>query len=308
MPHFIDFMKTLKKTLPLDTLQILDVLQREGTYSSASAHLNRSVSALSYQIQKLEDELGILILDRSGHRAVFTQVGQILVENGRQLLAWSDELINQIQRFSSGWESELFVSYDGIIGQDIALSLIADMATECSTQLYVQEDILSGGWEALTSGKADILISSMPNIELPNTVNIKTIGSVEMIWVAAKNAPILDEPNPLSESTRREHTIIAVADTAKSAPKVTKNILLNQKTSTVSSMTSKLTAIQRNLGIGTLPKQLITTELEAGSLVEIGHARTVDIVLAWQIGNMGKAKTLALKKLEKCWRASAQTD
>ncbi|UWZ99567.1 LysR family transcriptional regulator [Vibrio splendidus] len=102
-------MKTLKKTLPLDTLQILDVLQREGTYSSASAHLNRSVSALSYQIQKLEDELGILILDRSGHRAVFTQVGQMLVENGRQLLTGSDELINQIQRFSSGWESELFV-------------------------------------------------------------------------------------------------------------------------------------------------------------------------------------------------------
>lgn len=300
-------MKTLKKTLPLDTLQILDVLQREGTYSSASAHLNRSVSALSYQIQKLEDELGILILDRSGHRAVFTQVGQMLVENGRQLLAGSDELINQIQRFSSGWESELFVSYDGIIGQDIALSLIADMATECSTQLYVQEDILSGGWEALISGKADILISSIPNIELPNTVNSKTIGRVEMIWVAAKNAPILKEPNPLSESTRREHTIIAVADTAKSAPKITKNILLNQKTSTVSSMSSKLTAIQRNLGIGTLPKQLITSELEAGSLVEIGHARTVDIVLAWQIDNMGKAKTLALKKLEKCWRASAQT-
>lgn len=300
-------MKTLKKTLPLDTLQILDVLQREGTYSSASVHLNRSVSALSYQIQKLEDELGILILDRSGHRAVFTQVGEMLVENGRQLLAGSDELINQIQRFSSGWESELFVSYDGIIGQDIALSLIADMATECGTQLYVQEDILSGGWEALISGKADILISSMPNIELPNTVNSKTIGSVEMIWVAAKNASILNEPNPLSESTRREHTIIAVADTAKSAPKITKNILLNQKTSTVSSMSSKLAAIQRNLGIGTLPKQLITSELEVGSLVEIGHARTVDIVLAWQIGNMEKAKTLALKKLEKCWRASAQT-
>ncbi|WP_454440468.1 LysR family transcriptional regulator [Vibrio bathopelagicus] len=296
-------MKTLKKTLPLDTLQILDVLQREGTFSLASAHLNRSVSALSYQIQKLEDELGVLILDRSGHRAAFTQVGQILVDNGRQLLAGSDELVNQIQRFSSGWESELLVSYDGIIGQDIALSLIGEMESECSTRLYVQEDILSGGWEALISGRADILISSMPHIELPNTVNYKSIGSIEMVWVAAQNAKILNEPNPLSESTRREHTIIAVADTAKSVPKTTKNILLNQKTSTVSSMGSKLTAIQRNLGIGTLPKHLVKEELETGSLVEIGHARTVDIVLAWQVGNMGKAKTLALKKIEKLWRS-----
>ncbi|WP_215402792.1 LysR family transcriptional regulator [Vibrio gigantis] len=296
-------MKTLKKTLPLDTLQILDVLQREGTFSLASAHLNRSVSALSYQIQKLEDELGVLILDRSGHRAAFTQVGQMLVDNGRQLLAGSDELVNQIQRFSSGWESELLVSYDGIIGQDIALSLIGEMESECSTRLYVQEDILSGGWEALISGRADILISSIPHIELPNTVNYKSIGSIEMVWVAAQNAKILNEPNPLSESIRREHTIIAVADTAKSAPKTTKNILLNQKTSTVSSMSSKLTAIQRNLGIGTLPKHLVKEELETGSLVEIGHARTVDIVLAWQVGNMGKAKTLALKKIEKLWRS-----
>lgn len=298
-------MKTLKKTLPLDTLQILDVLQREGTFSSASAHLNRSVSALSYQVQKLEDELGILILDRSGHRAVFTQVGQMLVDNGRQLLEGSDELINQIQRFSSGWESELLVSYDGIIGQDVVLSLVSEMETECSTQLYIQEDILSGGWEALISGKADILISSRPSIELPNTINLKAISNIEMIWVAAKQSPILAEQDPLSDSTRRDYTIIAVADTAKSAPKTTKNILSNQKTITVSSMNSKLAAIQRNLGIGTLPRHLIAKELESGSLVEIGHARTVDVVLAWQVGNMGKAKTLALKKLERCWKESA---
>ena len=70
-------------------------------------------------------------------------------------------------------------------------------------------------------------------------------------------------------------------------------------------MNSKLAAIQRNLGIGTLPRHLISKELESGSLVEIGHARTVDVVLAWQVGNMGKAKTLALKKLEKCWKESA---
>ncbi|WP_434568167.1 LysR family transcriptional regulator [Vibrio chagasii] len=195
-------MKTLKKTLPLDTLQILDVLQREGTFSSASAHLNRSVSALSYQVQKLEDELGILILDRSGHRAVFTQVGQMLVDNGRQLLEGSDELINQIQRFSSGWESELLVSYDGIIGQDVVLSLVSEMESECSTQLYVQEDILSGGWEALISGKADILISSRPSIELPNTINLKAISNIEMIWVAAKQSSIFAEQDPLSESTQ----------------------------------------------------------------------------------------------------------
>lgn len=294
-------MSSVKKTLPLETLQILDILEREGTFSLAAAHLNKSVSAISYKVQKLEDELGILILDRSGHRAVFTQVGQVLVDQGRQILAGSDELINQMQMLSNGWESELIFSYDGIIGQDIALTLIEKMTAKCSTQLCAQEDILSGGWEALITGKADILISSMPSMELPNTINVKRIGTIDMVWVAAKDASILDAPDPLNESTRQNHPIIAVADTARKSPKTTKNILHNQKTITVSSMLSKISAIIRNIGIGTVPKHLIKEELSAGTLVEVGYARTVDVVIGWSIGDMGNAKTLAIKEIEKIW-------
>ncbi|MCY9855449.1 LysR family transcriptional regulator [Vibrio mediterranei] len=287
-----------RKILPLETLQILDILEREGTFSLAAAHLNKSVSTISYRVQKLEDDLGILILDRSGHRAVFTRIGQVLVDQGRQILTGSDNLIHRIHQLSSGWESELTLSYDGIIGQDIALTLIEKISAKCSTQLYIQEDILSGGWEALISGKADILISSILNMKLPNTINIKTIGTIDMVWVAAKGATILNVPDPLNESTRQNYPIVAVADTARAGPKTSRNILLNQKIITVSSMLDKISAIIRNIGFGTVPKHLIKEELSKGTLVEIGHARTVDVVVGWSIGDMGHAKTLAIKEIE----------
>ncbi|GAL37436.1 transcriptional regulator LysR family [Vibrio maritimus] len=75
-------MNNLKKTLPLNTLQILDVIDKKGSFQAASQYFNRSISSLSYQVQKLEDELDLLLLDRSGHRAKFTEIGKILLENG----------------------------------------------------------------------------------------------------------------------------------------------------------------------------------------------------------------------------------
>ncbi len=55
----------------LDVLVILDALER-GSFAAASAKLFKTPSALSYTIHRLESDLNIQLLDRSGHRARFT--------------------------------------------------------------------------------------------------------------------------------------------------------------------------------------------------------------------------------------------
>lgn len=56
----------------LDVLMILDALEKEGSFAAASAKLYKTPSALSYTVHKLESDLNIQLLDRSGHRAKFT--------------------------------------------------------------------------------------------------------------------------------------------------------------------------------------------------------------------------------------------
>ena len=68
----------------LDVLVILDALEKEGSFAAASAKLYKTPSALSYTIHKLESDLNIQLLDRSGHRARFTCTGQMLLEKGRE--------------------------------------------------------------------------------------------------------------------------------------------------------------------------------------------------------------------------------
>ena len=50
----------------LDVLVILDALDKEGSFAAASAKLYKTPSALSYTIHKLESDLNIQLLDRSG--------------------------------------------------------------------------------------------------------------------------------------------------------------------------------------------------------------------------------------------------
>ena len=51
-------------------------------------------SALSYTVQKLEDE-DAMLFDRSGHRTKFTPAGRMLLERGRVLLEAAEHLVGR---------------------------------------------------------------------------------------------------------------------------------------------------------------------------------------------------------------------
>ncbi len=66
--------------LNLDVLLILDALDTHGSFATAAESLYKTPAALSYMIQKLESDLDITLLDRSGHRAKFTDTGRMVLE------------------------------------------------------------------------------------------------------------------------------------------------------------------------------------------------------------------------------------
>ncbi len=95
----------------LDVLIILDALEKEGSFAAASAKLFKTPSALSYTVHKLESDLNIQILDRSGHRARFTRTGQMLLEKGRDVLHTVRELEKQARDGRTNWSSALMILF-----------------------------------------------------------------------------------------------------------------------------------------------------------------------------------------------------
>ncbi|NMU34223.1 LysR family transcriptional regulator, partial [Vibrio parahaemolyticus] len=84
----------MQSPITLEALHILDAIDRRGSFAAAANELDRAPSSLSYQIQKLEQDLDIIIFDRSGHKAHFTEAGKLILERGRAILQASEKLVN----------------------------------------------------------------------------------------------------------------------------------------------------------------------------------------------------------------------
>ena len=54
--------------LTLDALTVLDAIDRNGSFAAAAEELHRVPSAMTYAVQKLEQDLGVSIFGRRGHR------------------------------------------------------------------------------------------------------------------------------------------------------------------------------------------------------------------------------------------------
>src|SRR5215467_9805585 len=112
--------------LSLDSLQVIDAIDRKGSFAAAAEDLHRVPSAVTYSVRQLEEGLGIELFDRSGHRAVLTDAGRELLNEGRRLLQAAADLECRVQQVAKGWESELRIAVDTVIGLDRLYGLVAE--------------------------------------------------------------------------------------------------------------------------------------------------------------------------------------
>ncbi|MDP3270986.1 LysR family transcriptional regulator, partial [Limnobacter sp.] len=148
-------------TINLDSLALLELIEARGSFAAAAVALNKAPSAITYQLRQLEESLDVLIYDRSGHKAKLTPAGKALLEEGRKLLESTDALTKRVKAVASGWEAELRIVLDSVVPFEKAIPWIqAFDALESPTRLRFSSEVLSGTWEALYSGRADLLIGS----------------------------------------------------------------------------------------------------------------------------------------------------
>ena len=146
----------------LDVLVILDALEKEGSFAAASAKLFKTPSALSYTIHRLESDLNIQLLDRSGHRARFTPTGQMLLEKGREVLHVARELEIRAVKLQQGWEHTLRLAVDCTFPVAQLSPLIAAFYQQQPlTRLHFTQNPSLLDWRPLTDGQADLLLGAL---------------------------------------------------------------------------------------------------------------------------------------------------
>lgn len=119
-----------ERALTLEALRVMDAIDRRGSFAAAADELGRVPSALSYTMQKLEEELDVVLFDRSGHRTKFTNVGRMLLERGRVLLEAADKLTTDAEALARGWETHLTIVTEALVPTPAFFPLIDKLAAK----------------------------------------------------------------------------------------------------------------------------------------------------------------------------------
>lgn len=83
----------------LEQLEQLVVFSEEGTLSKTAEVLLVAQPSLTKNMQRLEEDLGVTLFHRTKNRMNLTETGLYTVEKARELLADSQQFLDDIQRF-----------------------------------------------------------------------------------------------------------------------------------------------------------------------------------------------------------------
>lgn len=168
-----------------DLLQTLVAFADAGTLARAAGLVGRTPSAVTAQMQRLEELAGLPLLKADGRRRVLTPAGEHLVGHARRILAANNE----------AWLSVSGMVTGGHIGigltQDLADSELPAMLGQFArTHSRVRLDLRVGRTvelaEDLTAKRIDVLVAVRRAVEQDEMAVIRA----PMCWLAAGGKPI----------------------------------------------------------------------------------------------------------------------
>ncbi|BAU47980.1 LysR family transcriptional regulator [Sulfurifustis variabilis] len=279
--------------LTLEALEVLDAIQRKGSFAAAAEALHRVPSAVTYTVQKLEEDLSVTLFDRSGHRAVLTDAGRELLREGQHLLSAAQELEARVKRVATGYEVELRIAVNDVIPWDRLIPLVEEFyGAACGTRLRMSAEVYGGAWDALMGGRADLVVGAPAEGPPGGGYVTRPLGQVEWAFMVAPTHALATAPEPIPPEEIMKYRSIAAADSSRNLPPRTSGMLSGQDVLSVPDMYWKIALQRAGLGVGYLPLHMTRDDVAAGRLVV---KRVVEpkpagpMYIAWRTGHKGKA-------------------
>ena len=181
------------KTLDLDLLQTFVLAVDMNSFAKAADRVARTQSAVSLQMQRLEEMTGHQLFIKQGRGWQLTASGDLLLGYARQLLAINHQAIQALTTTPIAGPVRLGMRIDfSESGLPLVLARFAHIYPQVQIEVTVdREEVLI---QKLESGKLDVVTTFGKHT--PN--NAIFIGKVPLRWIGNNNKAIaLQQPLPL---------------------------------------------------------------------------------------------------------------
>lgn len=256
----------------LESLKVLSAVVNEGSFAKAAEKLNKTQSAVSYQIQKLEQRLGTALFDRSSYRAELTPVGERILNEGERLLAQAQYVSSLVDQFSAGWEPRLELVVDGMMPSSPLLAVLKQMTElDIPTHVQLRVEYLGGVQHRFEEDNADLMLAL--EYKTDTRLAVQALSDVETVLVAAADHPLVNMQN-IELSTLQQHVELTVHDSSYSKAYGGAQVFQSfggDRVFYLSDFRAKLEALLMGLGYGWIPLKMVELHLEQGELVELSY-------------------------------------
>jgi DNA-binding transcriptional LysR family regulator len=86
----------IRRNVDIDLLRTFVTIVHTGSFTRTAAGMNRTQSAISLQIKRLEESLGLALFRRGGRRVTLAADGEMLFDYAQRVLAANDDLIARL--------------------------------------------------------------------------------------------------------------------------------------------------------------------------------------------------------------------
>jgi DNA-binding transcriptional LysR family regulator len=288
--------------MELRQLRYLVALAEELNFTRAAAAEHIAQPALSQQIRKLEDEVGVALVERTTRHVSLTEAGELLVVRARRILAELDSAHSEMEALRGIDRGHVTIGAIHTMGPiDLSLALAEFHARYPHVALSVREQTSEENAELLRIDELDLAFLSVTERVESHELGLHQLISEELlVLLPIDHALARHEEVRMAElaheqfisfrqGARLRELLFSAGRDAQFEPRVTLESNESHRIRTL---------VSRGLGVAILPRSDAI-----GQGAEVAVARLVapalrrDITLAWRAGRRHSPAAYAFLEL-----------
>ncbi len=252
-----------------EQLVVLHAIVTEGTFRGAAERLNKSQSAVSHMLKKLETGLDIILLSREEYRPTLTAAGEVFYRQATRVMQQMKELNTVAKNLSAKQEPEVFLAVTATFPLKPVLEIVGTVRDLYpATHIRLSRESMGGPIERLLRNNADIIIATMDGVPVEQ-VEALAFAQVTIVPVAHPDFEPARSSHMKTISEMQSYTQVVVADSSRGEFAQSRDLLPGGLRWTVSDFAAKKEILLAKLGWGGIPTHMIEMELAQGELVAL---------------------------------------
>jgi DNA-binding transcriptional LysR family regulator len=254
-------------TPTLDQLTVLVAIADHGSLAAAGRALGRATSAIAYQLDGLEAQLGLALLTRDAtRRPRLNEAGAAVLAHARETLAGVDRLKANVAALAAGQEAELAISCDVMMPTATLVAALAALQAAFPTlAVRLHVEALGAVAARLFDGSATLAVAG-PLDGVNERLTRHAIGAVAMIPVAAPGHP-LAAPE-VAPGAARAHLKLVLTDRSRLTEGRDFGVLA-ARSWRLGDLGAKHALLKAGVGWGNMPAPAVADDLASGALVQL---------------------------------------